>query len=138
MRLTLPRGSICIVVAIAGCGPMYRFEIRSPDVSLSEDEGVVYRILDPSGTGGGGIDAPLKCRDGGATCVSMGWHGQDEIEDGAEIMVWFDFAGDDFDEWHAADLPPDALQPDAGDPVGHSVWHNGLGSQTIDIQLVAP
>jgi hypothetical protein len=127
-----------LAMAFGGCSTMYKFEIHSPEVPLSEDDAVVYRILESADEGGSGTLDDLTCEADGALCRSSGWEGTDEITDGSEILVWKDEAGDDFQEWHDANLPLEDLVPDPEDPAGSTTWNVGLGVHTIVVQLERP
>jgi hypothetical protein len=127
------------IVALGGCSTMYKFEIHSPEIPLSEDDMVVYRILEGAGEGGAGtLEGMLSCEAEGAVCRSTGYEGTDEITDGSEILVWLDVAGDDFEEWKAADLALEDLAPDPEDAAGGTTWNVGFGVHTIVVQLERP
>lgn len=121
---------------VSGCGPMYGFELTSPDWPLSESDVVLYRMLAPDGTGeAGGID--LACD--GAVCRSRTGSGSDGLPPGTEVLVWVDVDVDDWDAWRSdpdADLA--ALAPDAVDPRGTAPWTGGVGFQRLEVTLTLP
>lgn len=124
------------LLGLAGCGPMYGFELTSPDWPLSEGDVVLYRIVESAQVGeAGGID--LVCD--GDLCRSRTGHGSDEIAAGSVVLVWVDVDGDDWDEWRAVpDAPISALEPDPQDPRGEAVWTRGPGVRQLEIELTLP
>lgn len=141
MNPTLSTATVAVLF-VSGCGPMYGFEILSPDVPLQEGDDVVYRLLEPSGNGGGGtLGDDLECDPDGTVCVTTTGHGRDEIPAGTEVTVWLDVDGDDWETHTAVDLSerePSDLVPDGDDPRDTTEFPKGVGFRRIHVELRVP